>query len=68
VLIQGNDFDGGKAGIERDLNADAAGCTWSNVLVKANTLLWQGCQNGWRYEDNRFAGGTGCGPSNVRID
>jgi hypothetical protein len=67
VLIQGNDFDGGKAGIERDLNADAAGCTWSNVLVKANTLLWQGCQNGWRYEDNRFAGGTGCGPSNVRI-
>ena len=68
VLIQGNDFAGGKAGIERDLNADAAGCTWSNVLVKGNTLLWQGCQNGWRYEQNVFFGGTGCGPTNIRGD
>jgi hypothetical protein len=66
VLIQGNDFAGGKAGIERDLNADGAGCKWSNVLVKGNTLMWQGCQNGWVYEDNIFHGGTGCGPTNTK--
>jgi hypothetical protein len=66
VLIQGNNFADGKAGIERDLNADAAGCRWSNVQVKGNRLLWQGCQNGWTYESNVFFGGTGCGPTNTR--
>ena len=37
-------------------------------LVKGNTLMWQGCQNGWVYEDNGFYGGTGSGPSNRRGD
>ena len=68
MLIQGNNFADGKAGIEKDLNADAAGCKWSNVLVKNNRLLWQGCQNGWVYENNVFYGGTGCGSSNQRGD
>ena len=68
ILIQNNDFAAGRAGIEKDLNADAAGCSWSNVLVKANHLVWQGCQNGWVYEYNVFYGGTGCGPSNAKGD
>ena len=68
VLIQGNNFSDGKAGIERDLNADGAGCRWSNVTVKNNRLMWQGCQNGWTYENNVFFGGTGCGPTNTRGD
>ena len=66
VLIQGNNFADGNAGIERDLNADAAGCTWSNVQVKNNRLMWQGCQNGWTYENNVFFGGIGCGATNTR--
>jgi hypothetical protein len=68
VLIQGNNFADGKAGIERDLNADGAGCRWENVVVRSNRLMWQGCQNGWAYENNVFFGGTGCGPTNTRGD
>ena len=30
--------------------------------------MWQGCQNGWAYENNVFFGGTGCGPTNTRGD
>jgi hypothetical protein len=68
VLIQGNNFADGKAGIELDLNADAAGCKWSNVVVRGNRLMWQGCQKGWTYEQNVFFGGIGCGPTNTRGD
>jgi hypothetical protein len=67
VLIQGNNFADGAASIERDLNADAAGCQWQNVRVVGNRLGWSGgCQSGWTYENNVFFGGTGCGATNVR--
>jgi hypothetical protein len=68
VLIEGNNFADGKSGIQRDLNADSAGCRWQNVVVRGNRLMWQGCQNGWTYENNTFYGGTGCGPTNTRGD
>lgn len=61
VLIRGNDFEGGAAGIEPDLNADAAGCSWENVRVEENVLSWPGrCQAGWLYARNTWVGGGSC--------
>ena len=68
VLIKGNNFADGRAGIEYDFNAEGAGCVWP-VRVEGNRLQWNGrCQPQWTYVTNVFYGGTGCGPTNTRGD
>jgi chitodextrinase len=57
VNIRNNSFGPG-AGIERDLNADGAGCRWQNVSATGNILAHGGCQNGWSYSNNLWVGSS----------
>jgi hypothetical protein len=59
VAIRNNSF-GPTAGIEKDLNADAAGCRWQNVSVTGNIGTYAGCQNGWTYAHNLWVGTNKC--------
>jgi chitodextrinase len=66
VKIRNNSFGPG-AGIEKDLNADAAGCQWQNVSVTGNIGTYGGCQNGWTYAGNLFVGSQKCSASDGNL-
>jgi hypothetical protein len=66
VTIRNNSF-GPTAGIEKDLNADAAGCRWQNVTVTGNIGTYGGCQNGWTYAHNLWLGAGKCNSADTNL-
>jgi hypothetical protein len=59
VTVRHNSFQNG-AGIERDLNAAAAGCRFQNVRVIGNLAAYAGCQSGFTYAYNVWQGSGSC--------
>ncbi len=66
VKIRNNSF-GAEGGIQKDLNADSAGCQWQNVSVTGNIGTYGGCQNGWSYAHNLWVGSSKCNASDANM-
>ena len=66
MKIRNNAF-GPSAGIEKDLNAEGAGCRWENVSATGNIITYGGCQNGWSYANNLSMGTGKCATSDAMI-
>ena len=59
VRIRNNSFGPG-AGIEKDLNSEAAGCQWQNVTATGNIGTYGGCTKGWTFANNFWLGSSKC--------
>ena len=66
VKIRNNTFGPG-AGIEKDLNSEAAGCQWQNVSVTGNIGTYGGCTNGWSFSYNLWVGASKCHSTDANI-
>jgi hypothetical protein len=66
VTIRNNSFQNG-AGIEKDLNAQQAGCQFQNVRVTGNLAAYGGCQSGFTYAYNVWTGGSKCSATDGNV-